>query len=154
MKKITKVFQKILIIVLLIVLIYVLYSKYIVKNSVTKIFGYGFLVVVTGSMEPEIEEEELIIIKEFDNYDVGDIVTYETDGYLITHRIIQVTEDEIITKGDSNNEEDLKISENQIVGKVVYHSKFLRQICYLLFENIFSIIFNFYYSNLSYINKK
>ena len=125
MKKIGKIFQKLLIIFLLIILIYVLYSKYIVKDSVTKIFGYGFLVVATGSMEPEIEEEELIIIKEESEYNVGDIITYENDNYLVTHRIIKINDNEIITKGDANNEEDLKISENQIVGKVIYHSKAL-----------------------------
>ena len=125
MKKIGKIFQKLLIIFLLIILIYVLYSKYIVKDSVTKIFGYGFLVVVTGSMEPEIGEEELIIIKEENEYNVGDIITYENDNYLVTHRIIKINDNEIITKGDANNEEDLKISENQIVGKVIYHSKAL-----------------------------
>ena len=135
-------------------LIFVLYSKYIAKNSVTKIFGYGFLVVVTGSMEPEIEQEELIVIKEFNEYNVGDIVTYETDGYLVTHRIVQINNDEIITKGDSNNEEDLKISKNQIVGKVIYHSKALRKICYLLFKSNFNIIYNFCYSNLFYNNTK
>ena len=125
MKKIGKIFQKLLIIFLLIILVYVLYSKYIVKDSVTKIFGYGFLVVVTGSMEPEIGEEELIIIKEENEYNVGDIITYENDNYLVTHRIIKINDNEIITKGDANNEEDLKISENQIVGKVIYHSKAL-----------------------------
>ena len=126
MKKFIKVFQIILIVILLIILLYVLYSKYIAKNSVTKIFGYGFLVVVTGSMEPEIKSGELIIIKDSSEYDVGDIITYEIDGYLVTHRIVKIEENQITTKGDSNNEEDLEINDNQVVGKVIYHSTILR----------------------------
>lgn len=127
MKNFSNILLKIISIFLIIILLYVLYSKYIVKDKVTKVFGYGFLVVLTGSMEPEIETGELVIIKETNNYEINDIVTYETDKLLVTHRIIDIDDNRYICKGDANNEKDLKISYNQIIGEVVYHSKFWRR---------------------------
>ena len=122
---------KIIVILLVIILVYILYSKYIEKNKVTKICGYGFLVVLTGSMEPEINSGELVIIKEGE-YEVNDVITYEAENLLVTHRIIEKNivngKTEYICKGDANNENDLKIPENQIQGKVIYHSKVLRSI--------------------------
>ena len=122
---------KIIVILLVIILVYILYSKYIEKNKVTKICGYGFLVVLTGSMEPEINSGELVIIKEGE-YEVNDVITYEAENLLVTHRIIEKNiingKIEYICKGDANNENDLKIPENQIQGKVIYHSKVLRRI--------------------------
>ena len=130
-KNAKNILLKIIVILLVIILVYILYSKYIEKNKVTKIFGYGFLVVLTGSMEPEINSGELVIIKEGE-YEVNDVITYEAENLLVTHRIIEKNiingKIEYICKGDANNENDLKISENQIQGKVIYHSKVLRSI--------------------------
>ena len=122
---------KIIVILLVVILVYILYSKYIEKNEITKIYGYGFLVVLTGSMEPEINSGGLVVVKEGE-YEVNDVITYETENLLVTHRIIEKNivngKIEYICKGDANNENDLKISENQIQGKVIYHSKVLRSI--------------------------
>ena len=65
-----KFLQTILVIFLIITLLYVIYSKYIRKDKITKVFGYGFLVVLTGSMEPEIDTGSLIIIKNSNDYNV------------------------------------------------------------------------------------
>lgn len=65
-----KILEKIFIAFLIIVFIYVLYSKYIRKDEITTVFGYGFLIVLTGSMEPEISTGSLVIIKECDNYNI------------------------------------------------------------------------------------
>ncbi len=70
-------------------------------------------------MQPEINVDDLIIIKRFDNYDKKDIVTYKTDKSLITHRISRIEEGKIYTKGDNNNTEDEPIIKEQIQGKVV-----------------------------------
>lgn len=89
-------------------------------------FGFAFLVVTTGSMEPEINAGELIIIKEVDKYEIGDIVTFiDKDDFLVTHRIICLNEEKMITKGDNNNLLDEEVSLNNIKGKVIIHSKIL-----------------------------
>ena len=65
-----KFLQTIFVLFLIIILLYVIYSKYIIKERITTVFGYGFLIVLTGSMEPEIDTGSLIIIKNSDDYKV------------------------------------------------------------------------------------
>ena len=70
-------------------------------------------------MEPELKTSSLIIVKKSNSYEVNDIVTYKLNDELITHRIIEINGDDIITKGDANDSEDAPISKDMIVGKVV-----------------------------------
>ena len=63
-----EIIQKMLMIFLIIVLLFVMYSKYIAKSPTISFFGYQFLIVLTGSMEPEIKTNSFIIIKENNNY--------------------------------------------------------------------------------------
>lgn len=121
-----KVLKNIVLIILLVILIYIMHCKYIKQEELIKLFGKSILVVTTGSMNPTIDSEELIIISEKENYEINDIVTYEDkDGFLITHRIIELNENEFITKGDSNNLKDEPCDINKIQGKVIFHSKVL-----------------------------
>ena len=97
-------------IVLVIILIQVLYLKFVIKENPINFFGYSFLIVTTGSMEPEINSGELIIIKKKDKYENKDIVTYvDKDGFLVTHRIIEIDDFNMITKGDGNDLKDEEI---------------------------------------------
>ena len=66
-----------------------------------------------------------------DNYKVNDIVTYKKEKEYITHRIVEISDDEIITKGDYNNTEDDSIKESDIIGKLFYKFKYFGFICYL-----------------------
>ena len=76
-------------------------------------------------MEPSLKVEDIIIIKENDNYKENDIITYKKDEEYITHRIISIKENIVITKGDANNTEDDPISKQDIVGKYIYKFKIL-----------------------------
>lgn len=121
-----KIIKIIIFIFLISILISVLYSKYVKKEPIIKVFGNAFLIVTTGSMEPTISSEELIIIHNKNSYKKGDIITYiDEDGFMITHRIIEINSDTFITKGDANNVEDEPCKINRIQGKVIFHSKFL-----------------------------
>lgn len=121
-----KIISNLLIILIIIFLLNICYSKFILKDSLIKIFGKAFVIVTTGSMEPEIQAGELIIISEEDKYYKGDIITYEDEEkFLVTHRIISINEQEFISKGDANNINDKEISNINIKGKVIYHSKVL-----------------------------
>lgn len=118
--------KNILIISLVFILLKVSYSKFIEKEYPIKLFGFAFLVVTTGSMEPEINAGELIIIKEVDRYEMGDIVTFvDKDDFLVTHRIVCLNEKNMITKGDNNNVLDEETNLNNIKGKVISHSEIL-----------------------------
>ena len=102
------------------------YSKLVNKDKIIRIFGKSILIVKTGSMEPTIKAGELILISNGRNYKVGDIVTIlDNEGYIITHRIINIDNNKVITKGDGNNINDEENSINNIVGKVIFHSYIL-----------------------------
>ena len=99
--------------------LYLLFAKYVVRQDNPTIFGYRSAVVLTGSMADTILPNDWIITHAQDSYEVGDIVTYQTDGASVTHRIVQKTKTGFLTKGDANNAADPEISQTQILGKVV-----------------------------------
>lgn len=108
---------------------------------------------MTGSMEPTIRAGELVVISEKLNYKVGDIVTYrDEDNFLVTHRIVEKIGNDVVTKGDNNNIVDNKITIENIVGKVVFHSKLLGFFLLYILKPliiVYVIIFfimNFYFS--------
>lgn len=92
------------------------------------ICNYKMYIVISGSMEPTIKTNELVVVKtKLDHYEVGDIVSYYENGYdtPITHRIIDYNENDgyYITKGDNNNVADsTKLYAKNIIGKVTYQS--------------------------------
>jgi signal peptidase len=85
-------------------------------------FGYQPIWCMSNSMAPTFHEGALCYIDT--NYDVntievGDIIAYElSNGSMVTHRVHDITENGIITKGDANESEDFApISRDQIIGK-------------------------------------
>lgn len=107
-------------------LLLVYYSKFIKRDIITRIGNYGFLVVLTESMEPNIEKNEFIIISNNKDYQKGDIITYiDFDNVLITHRIIEKREKTVITKGDNNDIVDFEIENAKVQGEVIFHSKII-----------------------------
>ena len=82
-------------------------------------FKYGMAVVLTGSMEPRLSEDDLIIIKETNDYKIDDIVVFQDRYTLVVHRIISIDGDTVITKGDANDSEDAPIKIDQIKGEVI-----------------------------------
>lgn len=84
------------------------------------LLGWGAAKILTGSMEPEMPVGSLIIIHEKEDYQVGEAVTYiDSYGRSVTHRIVSLDGDVVVTKGDANNAEDKPFSESQIIGKVM-----------------------------------
>ena len=81
--------------------------------------------VKTGSMEDGIHVGDYILIYKKDKYNIGDVVTYEKNGYHVTHRIIKKNGNKVVTKGDANNIEDDEINVKSIVGKVIYSGGYL-----------------------------
>ena len=106
-------------IVLLILLFFLAELKLFGKRYIN-FFGYTVFQVVTGSMDPVIKIDDIVIVKLTNDVKEDDIITYKSDDNFITHRIIKKNDDEIITKGDANNTEDSPILQDDVVGKVVY----------------------------------
>ena len=123
MKYILKIFKNffVLIFILLILLnLVLLFSKFVLKKEYPDILGYSYFEVLTGSMRNEINISDIVIVKSQANYQVGDIITYKSKNYVVTHRVVKVEENILVTKGDANNISDEPIYKNQVIGKVVH----------------------------------
>lgn len=99
---------------------YIMIMQIVFKQDLPKVFGFAQAVVVSGSMQPAIEVGDLLILREVKEYRVDDIVTFRWDSNLVTHRIIAIDGDQVVTKGDSNNVTDEPMPMSRIEGKVVY----------------------------------
>lgn len=82
------------------------------------ILGWSQLVVVSGSMQPAIDPGDLLLIRAQDNYRPGDVVTFLQDGSLITHRLVGVSGDAALTRGDANNTDDAPVPLRDIQGRM------------------------------------
>ncbi len=125
MKKVQKVLEKIVNFVMVLVVIAIIFCIYnivavkLFGKSYVNIFGYSFFEVATGSMSGAIEPGDAVVVKINADYQVGDVVTYASGDDFITHRIIAMNGDKIITKGDANNTNDSPITSSVILGKVI-----------------------------------
>lgn len=98
-----------------------LVRKGISGNPRPTVFGFYSAVVVSGSMEPEISVNDMVISQNQKDYGPGDVITYESGSSLVTHRIIEAAEGGFTTKGDANNTPDMDtVFKEQIIGKVVW----------------------------------
>lgn len=99
--------------------LYLIWAQLADKDRLPKIFGFARIIVISGSMQPYIKAGDLIVIREQEDYEEGEVVTYRKGQILITHRIVSVTGAGVITKGDTNNAADEPVALSDIEGKVV-----------------------------------
>lgn len=140
MNKVLKIISNILLTLLIIIL-----SIYVILRFTNKM---GIYKVMTGSMETGIHKGDYIFIIKTNNYKKGDIVTYEKDNYYITHRIVKIEGNNIITKGDANNTEDEKISKDNIIGKYLFKNDTINYIIDYKFVIITTIIILYIVSSI------
>ena len=128
-KKIWKTAFEIIGILIILLCIFVAYQKFILKSSNVEIFGYKAYIVLTGSMKPTLNPNDIVIVKKPNKKDIknGDIVTYTigNNSSTVTHRIIEIVEQDgekyYKTKGDNNNSEDSDlIKYEDIQGKLCF----------------------------------
>ena len=120
-KIISFILNILLIIVTIIIIIgfYYIYQIKIIKNDYANLFGYTFFEVATASMYPTIEIGDVVIVKITKEIEQNDIIVYTDGESIITHRLIEKNDSELIAKGDANNSEDRPIQEDMVLGKVI-----------------------------------
>ena len=69
--------------------VYLANARGILGNALPMPFGYGIASVLSGSMEPEFSKGTLLLVKETTDVEVNDIIVYQSDNMLITHRVIE-----------------------------------------------------------------
>ena len=82
---------------------------------------YPIAAVTSSSMWPALSAGDLVVIRGTEKADlrVGDIVVWRHDGGFTIHRIVELNEDTIITKGDANFPKDAPVKYEDVVGKTV-----------------------------------
>lgn len=135
---------------ILLILIIVLLVVFLVLKSLNVVNIYN---VETGSMEDKIHSGDYVLVYRANNYSVGDIITYQVGNYFVTHRIIEIENGKVTTKGDANNINDEAISINQIKGKIIYHGGLLNFI--IRFKYMIAAFFiGLYLLNSYYLDSK
>ena len=80
------------------------------------------VVVLSGSMEPAIKTGSLAFI-DTSNRDVfkGDVISFRVGELLVSHRVIEVTDQGYRTKGDNNDVADAGIvKDSSVEGKILF----------------------------------
>lgn len=83
--------------------------------------GGSLRVVVSGSMEPTYRAGDVLVIRPVVGPILpGMVVSYQEDDKLITHRVMDVQGETLVTKGDNNLDVDpWQVRVSQVVGRPV-----------------------------------
>lgn len=102
-------------------------------------------------MEPTLKVGGVLYYEKIniDELDEGDILVYQTNDHIISHRIVDIIENDFITKGDKNNSVDnYLVNRNQVLGKgtnwsipfIGYYADYIYGHKYLLYISLGIIV--------------
>jgi len=122
-----KIFKYIILNILIILFIINLILSF---EEDTHIFGIYMFNIISESMEPTLEINDLVVVKRTETSQLrkDDIITFEQDDRIISHRIKNITKEsgtiKFITKGDNNEISDPDLVDSgQVFGKVIFRIK-------------------------------
>lgn len=87
-------------------------------------FGFKGYTVISGSMAPTLLVGDYVVVRaeDFDQLHVGEIITFEDDGMMVTHRIISQTATGFQTRGVHNTVNDMKqVTADKYIGTLTLH---------------------------------
>lgn len=142
---------------IIIKLLYILISIYLII-FIPSIWGEKPLVILSGSMEPILKVGGILYYKEenINDFNEGDVLVYQLNDHIISHRIVKVLDDSFITKGDNNKSFDIyEVLNYQILGKgtnwsipyIGYYADFIYNHKYLLVMAAGLIFMDILYDN-------
>ena len=139
-KSVIRISVLVLLAVLVGVSIYSINARMLGGNALPMPFGFGMTVVLSGSMEPELSVDDLLIVAPADTYEVGDVVVFQTQRTAVVHRIVAINGEEVITRGDANSSDDEPITLQHIKGRVVCAIPFVGLIVNLIKTPVGTVI--------------
>jgi signal peptidase I len=96
------------------------YGLIVLVGAVLLLTGSVFI-VQSGSMSPAVDAGDVIVCRSPNSLlNPGDIVTYQHEDKLITHRIVEILPDGLRTQGDANEEPDPWIVPQGAVRRVAW----------------------------------
>ena len=134
LKIIGNIMYVIVFVLILLILIIALLQR--TSNNEVTLGGYRIFVVATGSMVPKYNVGDVLISKEIppEEIKVGDDIVYtgkegSFKDKVVTHQVIFIEKDNenyrIKTKCIANTGEDPEITQEQVMGKIIYKFKIL-----------------------------
>ena len=86
-----------------------------------------YIMLVGNSMKGTIDSGTFVVIKPDQEYFLGDIIAFVSeDNRKVIHRIIEITDDGFITKGDNNQRIDSGIQPlEKVIGRSVFVAPFV-----------------------------
>lgn len=143
--KIIRTVTNILSVLMIVLALFVLLSVVMTKpGKAPSVLGYSAFRVLSGSMEPAIQTDSMIVVKHKPAAEIvpGDVISfYSSDpslnGSINTHRVVSVDQQNGIrifqTKGDANVVPDeYTATGNDVIGVVVFSSLFLGKLVRLI----------------------
>ena len=147
LKKVVSIIILIILIPILFVNGVILVNSFIHPDEIPSFFGWKPFIVLSGSMETEIDAGDVAVVRETDTASLkkGDIIAFKSGEIVITHRIYDIIQEEgetrYITKGDNNNTEDtIKVEHEYILGKEILTIPQLGKVMQLLNNKIILLI--------------
>ena len=82
----------------------------------------SYIMLLGDSMVPTIESGTLVIVQPDEQYHIGDLIAFvNEDGINLVHRIVEVTDEGFVTKGDNNPRSDrYTVTYDDVVGRAVF----------------------------------
>ena len=122
------------------------------------LWGKRPLVVISGSMEPILKVGGILYYEKInlDDFKKDDILVYQLNEHIVSHRIVNINEYGFETKGDNNNSSDSYIvDKNNVIGKgnnwsipyIGYYADFIYNHKYLLIVMIILSYFNIWFNS-------
>ena len=98
-----------------------------------RLLGFQVYNVVSGSMAPAIPQGSMVLVRpaEWNSINPGDVIAFERDGTVVTHRVVAVHQEEgsFITRGDANEQEDFNpVPFEELIGRVERHVPVLGEV--------------------------
>ena len=121
MKKILKIHRSIVIIIGIIAAITLL--------ALTT--GLRLCIVRTTSMEPTITPYSVCLVTtrvRYEDLSIGDIVVFDraSDGEKVVHRVVEMTDEGVITRGDANrNDDGVSVTPDTLFARYIMHIPYL-----------------------------
>ena len=113
------------VITLMIIAIYTFIQIKVIHKSFNHFAGIIALYEETESMKPVINVDDIVfVVINNEGLKENDIIAFYDNDYVITHRIISITDDSYITLGDNPNSGIENVNKDQILGKVFYIWRF------------------------------
>ncbi|MDR1032799.1 MAG: signal peptidase I [Candidatus Nomurabacteria bacterium] len=92
------------------------------------VFGLKPLLVTSGSMESNYKKHSLVLAQKtsFDDIERRDVIIFKQGSaanQMVMHRVVDITDDGLVTKGDALDAPDSgHVTDDNLVGRVVAHT--------------------------------